>query len=64
MSRHTYDDAVPQVSLVSLSIAHDDMITLEGVESLVGLRSLSTLDISGCKVNPLFFFRRTRESDI
>ena len=36
--------------MTSLSLAHDDMVTVEGVESLVGLRALVTLDISGCKV--------------
>lgn len=40
-----------QVSITSLSLAHDDMVTLEGIESLTGLRALATLDISGCKVN-------------
>lgn len=39
-----------QVSLTSLSLAHDDMVTVEGMESLVGLRALASLDISGCKV--------------
>ena len=39
-----------QVSLTSLSVANDDMITVEGVESLVRLRALATLDVSGCKV--------------
>eukprot|EP00903_Cladosiphon_okamuranus_P019428 g17863.t1 len=40
-----------KVSITSLSLAHDDMVTVEGMESLVGLRALVTLDISGCKAN-------------
>lgn len=39
-----------QVSLRSLTIAHCDAITVEGMESLTGLRSLVHLDLSGCKV--------------
>ncbi|CAN0136199.1 unnamed protein product, partial [Discosporangium mesarthrocarpum] len=39
-----------KVSLLSLSLAHCDSVTAEGVESLVGLRSLTSLDITACKV--------------
>lgn len=38
-----------QVSLTSLSLVRSDGVTVEGIESLVGLRVLSTLDVSGCK---------------
>ncbi|CBN75250.1 conserved unknown protein [Ectocarpus siliculosus] len=39
-----------KVSIMSLSLAHNDAMTLEGIESLAGLRALASLDISGCKV--------------
>ena len=29
--------------------AHYNMITLEGIETLVGLRALVSLDVTGCK---------------
>ncbi|CAN0229523.1 unnamed protein product, partial [Ectocarpus fasciculatus] len=40
-----------KVSITSLSLAHNDVMTLEGIDSLAGLRALASLDISGCKVN-------------
>lgn len=44
-----------QVSLTSLSLAYADMITQEGIEALVGLRALVTLDVTGCKVDKQLF---------
>lgn len=51
-----------QVSLTSLSLAHDDMITQEGIETLVGLRALVSLDVTGCKVKEKTFFSLSSSS--
>ncbi len=39
------------MTLKLLYLARDDMVTLEGIESVMGLRSLVSVDIFGCKVS-------------